>query len=697
MPTFAPGASDGRSQFEAAFGVRCGGREDQPCNSPSHEAQRTSLTDIPNRKWYNYENMLSVSSRKNSGNDMSDVQTATQTIKTCFGKHYSLPYFQREYKWETRHFLELINDIQGAFLIHFDRESGRKAVANYAPYFLGSIITAGTKDAKKPLIDGQQRLTSIFILLAFLKKFGATSKAPTLDLSSFIGSVSYGQMDYTIEFGEKRKEIFDVFLDDANDFETALTSISELGDLTESDRRIVAALRSIQDGLDEVVLANIEYFTDYVMERVLIIDISVETESEAHRVFVTMNDRGLRLSPIDLLKGQILSRIVNDEDTSDCHEKWTNTFARLKDYDPEEDSLFIRTFFRSKWANTTRGKSQGAEPGDFDIIGDAYHRWFDDNLSTLGLEVADDFADFVRVDVQNFAKAYMFIKDAEENLTEGYESVYYNSIRRFGPQSMILLSAIGRNDSTKVWKSKVSLLSKLIDLILTTRSIEGKRNTYDNVKDIAFSLTKAVRNMNEEPLKAYVMQEWDTYFPIIEKLPDLEYKYADRSDLLFILARCACFLEEAQSESGKGDFNAYWARDKGAKTYDIEHILPKPFSSCPVHSIEPFSDEAEYGLLRNRIGALVLLPRSRNRSLQDKPYKDKIEVYKTENILTKTLTNGFYENNPRISAFMAKHEDVKLASCGEFGKPEIASRGELYTNIARLVWSAPDGSDNADR
>lgn len=136
---------------------------------------------------------------------------------------------------------------------------------------------------------------------------------------------------------------------------------------------------------------------------------------------------------------------------------------------------------------------------------------------------------------------------------------------------------------------------------------------------------------------------------------------------------------------------------RGPRTYDIEHILPKPFSSCPVHSIEPFSDEAEYGLLRNRIGALVLLPRSRNRSLQDKPYKDKIEVYKTENILTKTLTNGFYENNPRISAFMAKHEDVKLASCGEFGKPEIASRGELYTNIARLVWSAPDGSDNADR
>lgn len=620
---------------------------------------------------------------------MSDVQTATQTMKTCFGKHYSLPYFQREYKWEARHFLELINDVQNTFLLHFDRKSGRKAVATYPPYFLGSIITAGTKDGKKPLIDGQQRVTSLFILLAFLKKYSVKSTATTLDLSGYIGSVSFGEMDYTVEFGEKRKEIFDVFLDDSHDIESALMAIAELDHLTDSDKRIVDALRSVQDGLDETVLQNIEFFTDYVMERILIIDISVETESEAHRVFVTMNDRGLRLSPIDLLKGQILSRIIDEADTSDCHEKWTRTFVKLKEYDPEEDSLFIRTYLRSKWANTVRGKTQGAVPGDFDIIGEAYHRWFDDNLKTLDLVDADDFADFVRVDIQNFAKAYMFIKDAEENLREGFDSVYYNAIRRFGPQSMILLSAIGRNDSTKVWKSKISILSKFIDLILTSRTIEGKRNTYDNIKDIAFILTKSVRNMSEEEVKKYVKGEWSQYYPTINNLSNLEYKYSDRSDLLFILARCACLLEEAQNEGGKSDFNAYWARDKGSKTYDIEHILPKHYIPSIIHSTDPFVDEAEYGVLRNKIGALVLLPRSRNRSLQDKPYSGKLEVYKTENVLTKTLTSSFYENNPLITKFMDSHKDIHLSKMDEFGKPEIKARAELYTNIAQMIWAMP--------
>ncbi|WP_206601088.1 GmrSD restriction endonuclease domain-containing protein [Pseudophaeobacter leonis] len=407
-------------------------------------------------------------------------------------------------------------------------------------------------------------------------------------------------------------------------------------------------------------------------------------------MFVTMNDRGLRLSPIDLLKGQILSRIVNDTETADCHEKWTNIFSRLKEYDPEEDSLFVRTLFRSKWASTTRGKSRGSEPGDFDIIGDAYHRWFDDNLKDLGLEVADDFADFVRVDIHNFAKVYMFIKDAEENLTPGFESVYFNAIRRFGPQSMIFLSAIDKNDSTKVWKNKIYILSKLLDLILTSRVIEGKRNTYDNIKELAFSITKDVRNMNEGQLREYAAREWKIYYPTIDKLPDLEYSYSDRSDLLFVLARIACFLEEGYNQDGKSDFNAYWARDKGVKTYDIEHILPKPFGASPAHSTNPFNDEVEYGLLRNKIGALVLLPRSRNRSLQDKPYGEKLGAYRTENILTQSLTANFYENNPRIRVLMTDFDEIKLSAYEEFGKVELSERGDLYTNIARRVWAAPE-------
>ena len=101
---------------------------------------------------------------------MAYVNPSTQSIKTCFQSRYSLPYFQREYKWEARHFAELINDVQEAFLLSFDPKHGRTEVASYTPYFLGSIITSVEVDGKKPLVDGQQRLTSTFLLLAFLER-----------------------------------------------------------------------------------------------------------------------------------------------------------------------------------------------------------------------------------------------------------------------------------------------------------------------------------------------------------------------------------------------------------------------------------------------------------------------------------------------------------------------------------------------
>src|SRR5262249_43714494 len=102
---------------------------------------------------------------------MSYVTPSTLSTKTCFQSYYSLPSFQREFKWEVKHFTEMLNDIQETFLANFDTIHGRKEVSNYMPYFLGSIITAKEDEGKKPLIDGQQRLTSLFLLLSFLEKY----------------------------------------------------------------------------------------------------------------------------------------------------------------------------------------------------------------------------------------------------------------------------------------------------------------------------------------------------------------------------------------------------------------------------------------------------------------------------------------------------------------------------------------------
>lgn len=621
---------------------------------------------------------------------MAYVNPSTQSIKTCFQSHYSLPYFQREYKWEPRHFAELINDVQEAFLLSFDPTHQRTEVAKYPPYFLGSIITSIEANGKKPLIDGQQRLTSTFLLLAFLERHRRDKKVgAALDLSTLLGSVSYGAMDYSIEFSASRKAIFDAYLDDKKDLDQALLAAEDVTDLDEGDERLLEALRNTESLLDSQVKNYIAYFIDYVVERVLLIDISVASEAEAHRVFVTMNDRGLRLGPIDLLKGQILSRIPNPADSQACHSSWVSSINRLRDLGAEEDSLFFRTLFRAKWADTIRGKAKGDPPGDFDIIGDAYHRWFEDNVAKLGIANGDDYKRFANVDIPKYVDIYTFIKKAEAAPAAGFEVIYYNAVRKFSFQPMVLMAAALVDDITKDWQDKIILVAKLADVLLTSRTIEGKENNYENLRDISFALAKAVRGKNSADLLAFVKAEWPKYSVHLPSLSKLSYSTADKSDLLFLLARIAAYLEEELALKNKTGFVTFWKRDRGQKTFDIEHLYKSIYDATALPATHGFTDAKEYSEARNLLGALILLPRQRNRSLQDQSYKDKLTVYATENVLAQSLSSAFYANAPDVAKFTTANPGVGLGPVADFEKSHIATRGATYVAIAEKIWVSP--------
>ena len=634
--------------------------------------------------------LLKHRSRKLSNSDMAYINPQTQNLKVCFQSHYSLPYFQREYKWESRHIGEMLNDIQNAFLLSYEPAHQRKEVSSYAPYFLGSIITSVESNAKKPLIDGQQRLTSTFLLLAYLERYRRDAAITNaLDLSTLLGSVSYGAMDYSIEFSSTRKEIFDKYLDYSKTAADAMRDAEDIPNLDNGDNKILEALRTVDALLDSKVRSAIAYFIDYVVERVLLIDISVASESEAHRVFVIMNDRGLRLGPIDLLKGQILSKIPVPADAQSCHTAWVLTINRLRSLDPEEDSLFFRNLFRAKWAEKMRGQSKGDPAEDFDIIGEAYHRWFESNTSKLAIANGDDYVRFARDDIPKYADIYIFIKRAETELTQGYECIHYNAARKYSFQSMVLLASIKVSDNTTDWQKKIALASRLIDIILTTRTIEGKENNYDNLKEISFLLAREIRDMDYPALLAHIQAEWGKYTPILLDLRKLKYAKSDRSDILHLLARIACQLEDAFALTNRVGFSTYWQRDRGTKTFDIEHLLKEAFDPAALPTPHGFADAKDYAENRNLFGALALLPRSRNRSLQDKAYRLKLSAYSTENVLAQTLCDAFYQNHPNVAGYVSANSTISLAPIADFSKSDIAVRAGVYIAVANQVWAKP--------
>src|SRR5207302_1448931 len=93
-----------------------------------------------------------------------DGRTVRQLLTA---RKYSIDYYQREYKWQTKQVTELIDDLANKFLESYEPDHDRSAVADYGHYFLGSIIISD-KDGQKFIIDGQQRLTTLSLLLIFL-------------------------------------------------------------------------------------------------------------------------------------------------------------------------------------------------------------------------------------------------------------------------------------------------------------------------------------------------------------------------------------------------------------------------------------------------------------------------------------------------------------------------------------------------
>jgi uncharacterized protein with ParB-like and HNH nuclease domain len=91
---------------------------------------------------------------------MKEIRGDAKSIRALLGgAKFSIDYYQREYRWETKQVTELVTDLSDKFLDSYEPSDERSVVEDYGHYFLGSIIISD-KDGRKFIIDGQQRLTS---------------------------------------------------------------------------------------------------------------------------------------------------------------------------------------------------------------------------------------------------------------------------------------------------------------------------------------------------------------------------------------------------------------------------------------------------------------------------------------------------------------------------------------------------------
>ena len=176
-------------------------------------------------------------------------------------------------------------------------------MADYGHYFLGSIIISD-KEGVKFIIDGQQRLTTLTLLLIFLQHQleDAEQRGQLADL---IFSQKFGRRSFNLDIPERTACM------------EALYSGRELvgQELPESLANIMARYGDIDEYFPEELRGKrLPYFVDWLIENVHLVEITAYSDDDAYTIFETMNDRGLSLTPADMLKGYLLAHVTDDED-----------------------------------------------------------------------------------------------------------------------------------------------------------------------------------------------------------------------------------------------------------------------------------------------------------------------------------------------------------------------------------------------
>lgn len=291
---------------------------------------------------------------------MAKLNIDQKNIKDLFEDKKSdflIPDYQRPYAWEEDECKTLWDDIfEFAFpnnnLDDFNSEE---------EYYLGPIVTFRNDDGKKEIIDGQQRLTTLMLLLrAFYVKFGKMQDDNSKKMRENIEKCIWK----TDEFGNPNKSALKINSEVAtdNDKEEFL-KILNTGDATNMKSRYAENYKFFQKQIDSFLNNYPSYFS-YLPARILnnciLLPIEADDRNTALRIFSTLNDRGLPLSDADIFKAQFYKYYSNKGQKNIFIEKWKKLEEICeKNFNPQSgtplDELFSRYMYyeRAKMGNTS--------------------------------------------------------------------------------------------------------------------------------------------------------------------------------------------------------------------------------------------------------------------------------------------------------------------------------------------------------
>jgi hypothetical protein len=252
---------------------------------------------------------------------------------------YVIPIYQRNYAWGASEIEQLIQDIYDA--------SGDASISEASQYFLGSLVVyvrnneASNQQKVYETIDGQQRHTTLSILLAYLKNVGQ------LEFNDF------NNVTLNLTFDSRPKSVRaldDLYCNEASG---------------ESEEPNIHSAYQIIKRCFEIKQANgqprdIARFCNYLLDNVMILRVAVPHDTDLNHYFEIMNNRGEQLEKHEVLKAKMMSEFGENAKARDCFSAVWDASADMKRY--------VQLGFEAQKRTAIFGEQWRTFPQDFDAI-----------------------------------------------------------------------------------------------------------------------------------------------------------------------------------------------------------------------------------------------------------------------------------------------------------------------------------------
>ena len=525
-------------------------------------------------------------------------------------RHYQfvIPAYQRPYAWGKDQALALISDLLDGF-----RDSPEEE------YFLGSIVVVKrtTTSAEAEVVDGQQRLTSLSILMAVIRDLlplGSGTDVTNLLVSSFMDAREIG-----LRLRTTGKNPDDVFFDRYIRNEEGFRELQTLcAALPSSQQCIVSnalAMRGVivnwLEGETEPDASLLKRFLSYLCQKGCLVLVESTDFNSAYRIFSTMNNRGLALGVSDLLKALVLEQFEDEQERDGITETWEQEEADLTRLARSEsdDLADSRRYFELLFSHIYRIKVKRRSSKNL----------FDDfRKDVFGVSAqASDFG-------PNRAKE--FVRDLLVPSSDAYEVILSRSVRIPDQSSerlvnqlyLPLLESINNSDWQPV---AISFLSRYSHQL--AQAPEFFR-LLERVAAISLVLGENVTkraNRYSPILRALEIDQQDVWASLRDSVtPDDQSKAVDvlGSDLygethaFYVMLR----LDSALAEGGISP-------SLSAPRASIEHVAPQSLKQ----EWKVDWTDGDHQSLVNKIGNLVLLSKRKNSRAQNFDFKTKKEAY----------------------------------------------------------------------